>query len=115
MTIEDFRRIALKLPETTEQAHMNHPDFRVGGKIFATIPWPERNWGMVKLPLDEQQARIKEHPAFEAAPGAWGRGGATYVCLDNIDEATLRNSLWSAWRRSAPKRLLAKVSAPPML
>ena len=50
MTAEQFRRLALRLPETTESVHMNHPDFRVrGGKIFATLAYPDETWAMVKL------------------------------------------------------------------
>ena len=55
MTDDDFRKIALSLPEAIESAHMGHPDFRVGGKIFATL-MPEDGWGMVKLTPDEQEA-----------------------------------------------------------
>ena len=113
MTIEDFRRLALSLPETCEKAHMGHPDFRVGGKIFATIPWPERNWGMVKLLPEQHKALIKDKDAFEAVPGGWGRQGATYVNLDNVDQATLREALLSAWRRTAPKRVAAKSADRP--
>src|SRR5437879_13752743 len=108
MTIEDFRRLALSLPEACESAHMGHPDFRVGGKIFATIPWPDRNCGMVKLLPEEQKAFVKDQPAFEAVPGGWGLRGATYVQLDGVDEATLKNALLSAWRSTAPKRLVSR-------
>ena len=58
MTEEQFRSIALSLPETSESAHMCHPDFRVGGKIFATL-WPAAGWAMVKL-TPEQQAQLRE-------------------------------------------------------
>ncbi|MDR3704049.1 MAG: MmcQ/YjbR family DNA-binding protein [Candidatus Sulfopaludibacter sp.] len=54
MTPEDFRRLALSFPETTEQEHMHHPDFRVRGKIFATLGYPHDNWAMVKLPPEQQ-------------------------------------------------------------
>ena len=49
MTSRDFRRIALSFPETSESAHMNHPDFRVRGKVFATLGYPDKQFGMVKL------------------------------------------------------------------
>ncbi len=53
MTTDDFRNLALSLPETSERAHVGHPDFRVGGKIFATL-WPGDEWGMVKLTPEQQ-------------------------------------------------------------
>ena len=57
MTADDFRQIALGLPEASESAHMDHPDFRVRGKIFATLGYPDRDWGMVKL-TPAQQATL---------------------------------------------------------
>jgi len=54
MTSNDFRRLALSFPETSEQTHMDHPDFRVAGKTFATLGYPEDGWGMVKLTPIEQ-------------------------------------------------------------
>jgi hypothetical protein len=54
MTTADFRRLALALPETAEHAHMDHPDFRVRGKIFATLGYPAQGWGRVKLTPEQQ-------------------------------------------------------------
>jgi hypothetical protein len=51
MTANDFRRLALSFPESEERSHMDHPDFRVAGKLFATLGYPERGWAMVKSPL----------------------------------------------------------------
>ncbi len=59
MTAEDFRKMALSLPESVESSHMDHPDFRVGGKIFATLDAPKKGWGMVKLWPDEQAQQSK--------------------------------------------------------
>ncbi|HEX4228506.1 MAG TPA: MmcQ/YjbR family DNA-binding protein [Bryobacteraceae bacterium] len=56
MTANDFRRLALQLPGATENAHMGHPDFRVNGKIFATLNYPNEDWGMVKLPPERQDS-----------------------------------------------------------
>ena len=53
MTAAEFRRLALSLPETEEREHMHHPDFRVAGKIFATLAYPDKSYGMVKLFPDE--------------------------------------------------------------
>src|SRR5260370_12429540 len=63
MTANDFRRLALSFPETSERAHMGHPDFRVGGKIFATLGYPDDDWAMVKLTPLEQEMFVKSHPA----------------------------------------------------
>jgi len=85
---------------------MNHPDFRVGGKIFATLGYPDDEHGMVILPIDEQARLVRSHPkAFTPAKGAWGKRGSTTVRLDSVDKATLRAVLEIAWRKRAPKRL----------
>ena len=105
MTANDFRRIALSLPETSESAHMNHPDFRVCGKIFATI-YPNQDFGMVKLTPEQQQSFMRAAPdVFAPCSGAWGRRGATNVHLALVDEDTVRKALNTAWRNIAPKRL----------
>jgi hypothetical protein len=103
-----FRRIAVSLPETSESAHMDHPDFRVRGKIFATLGWPDQAWGMVKLTREDQEVLVAAEPnVFAPVKGAWGRQGCTNVRLDAASEATLRSALVKAWRRAAPKRLAA--------
>jgi hypothetical protein len=107
MTPTDFRRIALSMPEATESAHMEHPDFRVGGKIFATLEYPDKDHGMVILPPEEQKKFVESAPAtFTPAKGAWGRRGSTCVRLDAVDAATLRRVMEIAWRKRAPKSLL---------
>lgn len=107
MTARDFRTIALALPETEERAHMNHPDFRVAGKIFATLGYPDKTRGMVKLSPEDQHYFSKDHPeAFIPVKGAWGRGGATSVILKAADKAVVRKAIGAAWRNAAPKRLL---------
>jgi len=107
MTSAEFRRLALRLPEAAESAHMNHPDFRVAGKIFATLGYPDNEHGVVILPVEEQARFLREHPkAFAPAKGAWGRRGSTTVRLDTIDKGTLRSALEIAWRNKAPKDLL---------
>jgi hypothetical protein len=105
VTANEFRRLALGLPEAVEGEHMNHPDFRVGGKIFATL-WPDGETGMVKL-TPEQQAKLldSEPDAFEPGKGAWGRGGSTLVHLPVAKKATVEKALRDAWRNTAPKKL----------
>lgn len=102
MTTDEFRAIALSFPETEERSHMGHPDFRVGGKIFATIA-PDGIRGMAKLPAEQQEFFLRTEPAvYEAASGAWGRGGATMIDLARANEDSIRSALNSAWRNIAP-------------
>ena len=78
MTAVDFRRMALRFPEATEGAHMNHPDFRVRGKIFATLGYPDKGVGMVKLFPDQQQQFVRAEPkVFAPVNGLWGRRGVS--------------------------------------
>ena len=82
MTIDQFRRMALKIPTAVEQWHMNHPDFRIAGKIFASLGVPDEDWGMVKLTPGQQRTSIDKAPeAFKPSSGAWGRQGYTNVYL----------------------------------
>ena len=105
MTAQNFRRIALSLPEATECSHMDHPDFRVGGKIFATLGYPDARCGMVKLPPDKQESFSRTYPdAFAPVKGGWGKSGATQVHLENVDEPTLRLAMTTAYQNIAPKR-----------
>ena len=106
MTAEEFRKMALSLPEASEAAHMGHPDFRVGGKIFATLSPPGQGWAMVKLTPEQQESFVQAEPAvFEPFNGAWGRDGATKVHLRVAKKGSLRPALVFAWRNRAPKRL----------
>lgn len=107
MTANDFRKIALSLPETEERAHMNHPDFRVAGKIFATLGYPDKTRGMVKLSPEQQHYFTKDNPdVFVPAKGAWGRQGSTSVVLKEAKKDVLSKAIHAAWRNTAPKRLL---------
>ena len=104
----DFRAIALSLPEASESTHMAHPDFRVGGKIFATLGYPDDEHGMVALPPEEQARLIQSQPKiFSRAKGAWGLRGSTCVRLEAVDRGTLQRAMTAAWRRIAPKRLIS--------
>ena len=106
MTSQDFRRMALSLPETSEESHMEHPDFRVAGKIFATLGYPRSGWAMVKLTPEQQDIFMKAEPeVFVPVKGGWGRRGATNVILRAATKTTLRSALVAAWRKTAPKRL----------
>lgn len=110
MTSQDFRRMALSLPETSEQSHMEHPDFRVGGKIFATLGYPRNGWAMVKLTPEQQDTFMKAEPeVFVPVKGGWGRRGATNVILRAATKTTLRSALVAAWRKTAPKRITERL------
>ena len=113
MTADTFRKLALGLPETSEGAHMDHPDFRVGGKIFATL-WPDAGWGMVKLTVEQQLAFCTIEPAvFQPVQGGWGRRGATKVILQRARPRLVRDALLAAWKNTAPKRLLRQLEDHP--
>ena len=106
MTSDDFRRIALSLPEACEQAHMGHPDFRVRKKIFATLGVPDNDWGMVKLTPDQQKEQVRAHPeSLTPVKGGWGRKGATQVLLETAKADAVEYALTLAWRNAAPKNL----------
>ncbi len=111
MTGDKFRKLALSFPEVSEQAHMAHPDFRVGGKIFATLG-PDEDWGMVKLTPNQQEPLVRGEPeVFQPASGAWGRRGATMVRLAEADESTVRQRLMAAWRNTPRSALSSKLTS----
>jgi len=109
MTPTEFRRLALSFPETSEQSHMDHPDFRVAGKIFATLGYPEDGWGMVKLTHLEQEMFMKAEPGvFAPCAGAWGRRGATSIRLKAARKHSVRRALLAAWLLTAPMALASQ-------
>jgi YjbR protein len=97
MTAGDFRRLALSLPGASEGGHHGHADFRVAGKIFATLGYPDPGWGMVKL-TPEQQHRFCQCDCFSPVKGGWGRRGATLVQLFGADAEDLKRALALAHR-----------------
>ena len=111
MTPDDFRRLALALPEAVESSHMGTVDFRVG-RIFATLGYPNANFGMVQLTREHQDVIVGVEPTvFRPVPGNWGLKGATLVVLAEADEPTLRGALEAAWRLKATKRQIALLEA----
>jgi hypothetical protein len=113
MKAEEFRRLALSLPQATEMQHMGHPDFRVSGKIFATLA-PDNSWGMVKLTPQQQALFIHNEPGmFEPVNGGWGLRGATMVLLKAASEEPVLEALKAAWRNIAPKRLERQLHEKP--
>ena len=103
VTHDDFRRIALGMKDAAESAHMDHPDFRVSNRIFATLH-ADNEWGMVILTPDQQQRFVQEAPkAFVPEKGAWGLQGCTAVRLDIVDEELLGEAMTLAWRNRVEK------------
>jgi hypothetical protein len=106
MTSNEFRVLALSFPEVIESAHMRHPDFRVGGRIFATLGYPHEHAAMVKLSPEEQNEFVRTSPGvFTPVKGDWGRQGATNINLPAATINIVREALTAAWRNTAPKRL----------
>lgn len=111
MTADDFRQMALDVPDAVEQAHMGHPDFRLGGKIFASLGAPSDDYGMVKLTPEEQASFMAQRPKmFQPASGAWGRQGCTSVHLASATKTLLRSALLAASKNVAPSRPKRKTS-----
>lgn len=105
MTPEAFRRLALQLPGATEREHMRHPDFRINRKIFATLAYPNEDWGMVKLTPEQQKSFLKEAPdAFRPCKGVWGERGATNLQLAKAKAAVVRKALKTAFQNMAAKK-----------
>jgi hypothetical protein len=105
MTNDDFRSLALKISGAVEQAHMHHPDFRIAGKIFASLGVPDQNWGMVKLTLEQQRAFIEKAPKiFKPAGGAWGRQGYTNVYFPAARVTIIRTALAAAAKNAGSHR-----------
>ena len=99
-----FRRIALSLSGAIESAHQGHADFRAGNRVFATLGYPDDDWGMVKLTPEQQSIVVEAEPEiFRPVPGGWGKSGSTNVRLAKADQATLRSALTMAWQNIAAK------------
>ncbi len=109
--VELFRRLALQLPGAAESSHMNHPDFRLNNRIFATLSAQEKGFGVVKLTPEQQQAFIAEQPqAFSPVQGGWGRMGMTFVHLHKADESLIAGALSTAYHNLQKKQSEKKSS-----
>src|SRR5262245_51195150 len=112
MTPQQFRRLALALPGATEGAHMGHADFRVGGKIFATLGYPDAKWAVLLLKPDQQLLLVETAgEVFSPVPGGWGLKGSTRVNLAAADRETVQSALELAWEIRAPKAKPQKPKA----
>jgi hypothetical protein len=99
MDAEDFRRIALSLPGAEESSHMGAPDFRVGGRIFATLASQKQGYGNLMITPEQQAAFVAELPeVFLPIAGGWGRNGATHIRLAAANEDVLAGALRTAWK-----------------
>ena len=97
MTAEKFRTLALEVPGAIESSHMDHPDFRINGRVFASLGYPDDDHGMVKLTPEQQQTLLRAAPnVFAPCAGAWGRQGSTSVALALVKVDVLRTALETA-------------------
>jgi hypothetical protein len=109
MNASDFRRIALSLEGAEEGSHMGSADFRVGGRIFATLAAQNQGYGNLMLTPEQQADFVSELPeVFLPIPGGWGRMGATHVRLAVVDENVLTGALRTAWNLRIEKNNQAK-------
>jgi len=98
MNVEDFRRLALSLPGAEEGSHMGAADFRVGGRIFATLASQAQGYGNLMLTPEQQADFVGEQPdIFIPIKGGWGRMGATHVNLAAANDDLLLGALRAAW------------------
>ncbi len=117
MTAADFRRIALSLEGAEEGSHMGAVDFRVGGRIFATLAAVAKGYGNLMLTPDQQATFVAEEPeVFLPIPGGWGRNGATHIVLARTNEDQLTGALRTAWKlrvdMNAKTKSRPKTKAP---
>ena len=111
-TADDFRRLALGLDGAEERSHMGAPDFRVGGRIFATLAHEAQGYGNLMLTSEVQAMFVGDAPGvFLPISGGWGRMGMTHVRLAAADEETLAGALRTAWKLRVEKN--AKVRRRP--
>ena len=109
MTVDDFRRIALSMPGAEESSHMGAADFRVGGRIFATLASQSQGYGNLALTPEQQAAFVAELPeVFLPIAGGWGRMGMTHIRLAAADEDILTGALQTAWKLRVQKNIKPK-------
>jgi hypothetical protein len=114
MTTADFRRIALSFEGAEESSHMGAPDFRVQGRIFATLASQAQGYGNLKLTLEQQADFVRELPeVFLPIPGGWGRMGMTHVRLAEANEDVLAGALRTAWQLRVNQNTKTKKKRAP--
>ena len=111
MNADDFRELALSLDGAEEGSHMGAPDFRVGGRIFATLAMQHLGFGNLMLSPELQKALIAEAPeVFLPIPGGWGRMGCTHVRLVEASAQQLLKGLHAAWSFRIDKNKKSRAS-----
>jgi hypothetical protein len=106
MNAADFRRIALSLEGAEEGSHMGASDFRVGGRIFATLASESQGYGNLMLTPELQAAFIEDTPElFLPVHGGWGKNGATHIRLGAASEDVVLGALRAAWRLRVEKNV----------
>jgi hypothetical protein len=114
MNVGAFRRIALSLEGAEEGSHMGHPDFRVNGRIFATLAAAAQGYGNLLLTPEEQSAFVEELPEiFVPVAGGWGKNGATHVRLAVVTEDVLTGALRTAWKLRVEKNSKSSKKRAP--
>lgn len=109
MEANDFRRIALSLEGAEEGSHMGHPDFRVGGRIFATLASAAQGYGNLMLTPEQQAIFVEELPdVFVPIAGGWGKMGMTHIRLAAASEDILTGALRSAWKLRLQKNAASR-------
>jgi hypothetical protein len=104
MTPSDFRRIALSFDGAEEGSHMGATDFRVDGRIFATLASVKEGYGNLMITPEVQAAFIADRPdLFLPIHGGWGRMGMTHIRLAAADEDTLTGALRTCWKLRVEK------------
>lgn len=105
----DFRRIALSFPDAEEGSHQGQVDFRVGGRIFATLAHEAQGYGNLMLTPEVQAEFIADAPEiFLPIHGGWGRMGSTHIVLPKANEETLRDALQTAYKLRIAKNSATK-------
>jgi len=100
MTAADFRRLALSMQDAAEGSHFGNADFRVGGRIFATLSLEREGFGVLLLSPEQQAGMVADAPeVFSPVPGGWGRNGSTRVLLAKVTADVLEGALRAAWQR----------------
>lgn len=113
MTPDQFRRLVLSFAGAEEHSHQHHPDFRLNGKIFATIGYPDPSHAMVKLTPEQQADFMHDFPeVFSPAAGAWGRQGSTVISLPQAKKAILQPAVQAAWQNAVTAAAKPKKKKP---
>jgi hypothetical protein len=113
MNTNDFRRIALSLEGAEESSHMGSPDFRVGGRIFATLAHAAKGYGNLMITPEQQAAFVEELPdVFLPVDGGWGRNGATHIRLEAATEDVVEGALRTAHKLRVDKNAKTKSKVP---